>query len=206
MVRRSSFAFMFGFLLFLPTILPAAGVPSHWERLGSVQDWADTDHRRGHWSLGQFWETDIVFDGDQRSIFWITFAYSEPWPQISLAAWHDLSPGEQRSRRDAAMAKVEYVMRFRHRLNRKDNRWTKSGDIDILSECLGRLHVAVGLDPSNAYAWNLLGYFSACVGDTRRAASAYAEVERALAGSGRVHRPGPLVVVVRSAHGLDLWW
>jgi tetratricopeptide (TPR) repeat protein len=168
-------------LVFLDVPAGAVGVPSQWAQLGSVEDWRDVDHRKGHWSLGRQWEINIIHDGDQQAIYRRTYEVETRWPRIAPADWDALTPEEQQGRRVEANHLLGYVGAFHTRMQSKGTRWGagKSTDITVVGECLGRLHAAVGVDPTNGYAWNLLGYLAAAVGDTRRAAAAYAETERA---------------------------
>ena len=178
-MQRAIFSTLISILLITGSA-HGVGVPPQWQRLGTVDDWADVDHERGHWILGQSWEIYVVFDGDQQEIYRKTYERETHWSRITLAQWAHLSLGEQNARHAEADNLLGYLIAFRERLQHKTTYWGRRQDIVVVGECLGRLHAAVGVDPTNAYAWNLLGYLSACVGDTRRAAAAYAETERAL--------------------------
>ena len=63
------------------------------------------------------------------------------------------------------------------------------------------LNTAVQLDPSNPLNWHLLGYFSTCVGDLKRAQGAFAGAKDALA-----MLPDDALPEVRCRLALDQTW
>ena len=109
---------------------------------------------------------------------------------ITLETWLTLPADQQAERARLAAKQLDYVIRFRQRIESQVQRtrqnqasgWgTQVADVTVVGDCLRKLRTAVGLDPSNPYAWHLYAWFAAAVGDCDRAAGALAGAEQALA-------------------------
>jgi len=155
------------------------------------------------------WGTERKIIADQPVVYRETFRYTAPLPAIDLATWLDLDPEDQQQRGDQAADELKIVIRFLNRMRgwahdfqtRGSSSWGRQNSVDILPECLESLTNAVQLEPSNPLAWHLLGYFSTCVGDLKRAQGALAGAEEALA-----LLPADALPEVRGRLALDLAW
>ncbi len=180
-----------------------------WLEIGTVQEWMDLDASFYRSPERRAWGTERKIIADQPVVYRETFRYTAPLPAIDLATWLDLDPEDQQQRGDQAADELKIVIRFLNRMRgwahdfqtRGSSSWGRQNSVDILPECLESLTNAVQLEPSNPLAWHLLGYFSTCVGDLKRAQGALAGAEEALA-----LLPADALPEVRGRLALDLAW
>ena len=160
-----------------------------WLEIGTVQEWMDLDAAFYRSPEKRAWGSEQKIIADQPVIYRGTFRYSAPLPAIVLTAWLDLDPEDQQRRSAQAADELKIVVRFLNRMRgwtrdfqaTGSSGWGRQNSVDILPDCLESLTNAVQLEPANPLAWHLLGYFSTCVGDVKRARGAFAGAEDALA-------------------------
>lgn len=184
--------------------------PSQWSELGTVEEWAALDSHF-HRVAGVEGATDLkVYRFEQQSIYDTTKKRRTALPRLELQEFLALDEQDRTQRRDEAGGQLKYVVEFRHRIASRVSDvqmdyvggWgTRPSDHRAVGDVLGRLQEAVGLDPSNVYAWHLLAWFSADCGDVWRALDALDGAEAALA----ILPPGALTEVRRRAL-LDRAW
>ncbi len=187
---------------------PAQG-PAHWLEVGTVQEWMDLDAVFYRSPEQRSWDGEHKVVADQRSLYRRTFRYDAALPAVDLASWLELSTADQARRIDLATDKLKIVIRFLNRMRgwTRDirssgiSRWGRENSVDVLPQCMESLNTAVQLDPANPLTWHLLGYFSTCVGDVKRAQGAFAGAEEALA-----LRPDDTLPEVRRRLALDRAW
>ncbi len=180
-----------------------------WLEIGTVQEWMDLDASFYRSPEQRAWGSERKIIADQPAIYRGTFRYTAPLPAVDLAAWLDLDPEDQQGRGEQAADELKIVTRFLNRMRgwSRDvqvtgrSGWGRQNSVDILPDCLESLTNAVQLEPANPLAWHLLGYFSTCVGDVKRARGAFAGAEEALA-----LLPEDALPDVRCRLALDLVW
>jgi len=183
--------------------------PEHWQAVGSVQEWMDLDAVFYRSPERRSWNTESKVKVDQRAVYRHTFRYGAVLPAVDLSSWLELSPEDQAARIELATEKLKIINRFRDRMlgwvrdfqTSGRSGWGRGNSVDILSKCMESLNTAVQLDPSNPLTWHLLGYFSTCVGDVKRAQGAHAGAEEALA-----LLPADSLPEVRRRLALDQTW
>ena len=180
-----------------------------WLKVGTVQEWMDLDAVFYRSSVRRVWDTENKVIADQQSIYRRTFRYSAALPATDLVSWQQMSPDDQARRVDLATENLKIVTRFLDQLRgwaqnfhaRGSSSWGRQESVDVLPLCMESLNTAVQLDPSNPLTWHLLGYFSTCVGDVKRAQGAFAGAEDALA-----LLPDDALPEVRRRLALDRTW
>jgi tetratricopeptide (TPR) repeat protein len=183
--------------------------PEHWLEVGTVQEWMDLDAVFYRSSIRRVWDTENKAVADQQSIYRRTFRYSAALPAADLVSWQQMSPEDQARRIDLVTENLKIVTRFLDQLRgwaqdfhaRGSSSWGRQESMDVLPLCMESLNTAVQLDPSNPLTWHLLGYFSTCVGDLKRAQGAFAGAEEALA-----MLPDDALPEVRCRLALDRTW
>ena len=183
--------------------------PEHWLEVGAVQEWMDLDAVFYRSSERRSWDGEHKVVADQQSLYRRTFRYDAALPAVDLAAWLELSPQDQARRIDLAADKLKIVVRFLNRMrgwacdiqSSGISGWGRKNSVDVLPQCMESLNTAVQLDPANPLTWHLLGYFSTCVGDMKRAQGAFAGAEEALA-----LLPDDALPEVRRRLALDRVW
>jgi len=180
-----------------------------WREVGTVQKWMDLDAVFYRSSEQRSWSTENKVIADQQSIYRRTFRYRAALPATDLAAWREMSAEDQARRADLATEQLKPVTRFLDQLRGWSNNfqsggvssWGRGNTVDVLPMCMESLNTAVQLDPSNPLTWHLLGYFSTCVGDMKRAQGAFAGADDALA-----MLPADALPEVRRRLALDQTW
>ena len=180
-----------------------------WLEIGTVQEWMDLDASFYRSPEKRAWGSERKIIADQLVIYRGTFRYTASMPAVGLSAWQDLDPEDQERRSDQAADELKIVIRFLNRMRgwardfqaTGNSGWGRGNLVDILPDCLESLTNAVQLEPVNPLAWHLLGYFSTCVGDVKRARGAFAGAEEALA-----LLPAETLPDVRRRLALDLAW
>ena len=180
-----------------------------WLEIGTVQEWMDLDASFYRSPEQRAWGSERKIIADQPVIYNRTFRYTAPMPAIDLTAWQDLDPENQQRRSTQAMDELKIVIRFLNRMRgwsrdfqaTGSSGWGRQNSVDVLPECMESLTNAVQLEPANPLAWHLLGYFSTCVGDVKRARGAFAGAGEALA-----LLPEDALPDVRRRLALDLAW
>jgi tetratricopeptide (TPR) repeat protein len=151
--------------------------PQYWGRVGTVQHWMDLDFSF-YRTLGDSRFVDrSQFRLDQQEHYTKTRLYGGELPALSIAEFMVLPPSKQDQRRRLAADRLKYVERFLARVQEQVRRvqanlpsgWgDQVTDVTVMGDCLTRLGDAVGLDPSNPYAWHLQSYLTMCAGDEKR--------------------------------------
>ncbi len=184
-------------------------LPEHWLEVGTVREWMELDAVFYRSPERRSWNTEGKVIADQQSLYRRTFRYSAALPAVDIASWLELSPEDQARRIDLAADKLKIVIRFLSRMRgwARDfqssgiSGWGRKNSVDVLPQCMESLNTAVQLDPSNPFTWHLLGYFSTCVGDVKRARGAFGGAEEALAVL-----PNDALPEVRRRLALDQAW
>ena len=188
--------------------LPEKNV-EQWLKVGTVQEWMDLDAVFYRSSVRRVWDTESREIADQQSIYRRTFRYNAALAAADLVSWQQMSPEDQARRIDLATENLKIVTRFLDQLRgwaqdfhaRGSSSWGRQDSMDVLPLCMESLNTAVQLDPSNPLTWHLLGYFSTCVGDLKRAQGAFAGAKDALA-----MLPDDALSEVRCRLALDQTW
>jgi tetratricopeptide (TPR) repeat protein len=184
-------------------------MPEHWREVGTVQEWMDLDAVFYRSPERRAWRTENKEIRDQPARYRETFRYGAALPGIDLAAWLELSAEDQARRIKLAAEELKIVTRFLNRMRSwardfqasSRSSWGQDNSVDVLPQCMERLNTAVQLDPSNPLTWHLLGYFSTCTGDVKRARGAFAGAGNALA-----RLPEESLFDVRRRLALDQAW
>jgi Flp pilus assembly protein TadD len=184
-------------------------LPEYWFEVGTVQEWMDLDGVFYRSPERREWSTENKEIPDQPSHYRRTFRYQASLSGVDLATWQELSPEDQSRRIDLATKELKIVTRFLNQMRgwardfqaNSSSGWGRRNTVDVLPECMESLNTAVQLDPSNPLTWHLLGYFSTCVGDVKRARGAFAGAENALA-----LLPPEVLQDVRRRLALDQAW
>ncbi|MEN8006562.1 MAG: hypothetical protein ABFS42_06070 [Candidatus Krumholzibacteriota bacterium] len=172
------------------TVAGAWEQPSEWADLGQVSMWKQYDARFYRVYDDSPFMDQSQFKLDQTKPYARSREYAGKMDGIGLETFLARDAGEQAKRRKSAAGELKFVIEFRQRMETyiqrsRENAWTGWGaqitDMTVIGDCLGKLRTAVGLDPSNPYAWHLLAYFADIVGDRARAAAALDGAEAALA-------------------------
>ncbi len=163
--------------------------PGNWDAVGTVRQWREVDARFYRSQADAIYLDESFFNLNQTKEYQKTFIYRGRLAGISLAAWQQLDPDDQKKRRSEARRELKYVVDFRNRIltqahNLRANNSTdwggRIGDRTVVGDLLSRLRTATSLDPSNPYVWHLYGYVAQLVGDGQRARQAWAGAEQAL--------------------------
>jgi tetratricopeptide (TPR) repeat protein len=183
--------------------------PEHWFEIGTVQEWMDLDAVFYRSSVQRAWKTEGKEISNQPTLYRRTFRFGAGLPAVDLSSWLELSPEDQARRIDLAAEELKIVTRFLDRMrgwardfqSSSISSWGRKNSVDVLPQCMESLNTAVQLDPSNPLTWHLLGYFSTCVGDVKRARGAFAGADNALA-----QLPADALPQVRRRLALDQAW
>jgi tetratricopeptide (TPR) repeat protein len=163
--------------------------PKEWPELGMVSKWKELDTK-----FYRVYEAAPYMDKsqlkmDQPKHYAKTREYNGKMDGIRLETFLEKDADEQTKRRKQAAKELKFVVDFRKRIETLVQRtrqvggagWgTQVNDMTVVGDCLGKLRTAVGLDPSNPYAWHVLAYFSRIVGDQSRSAGALNGAQAAL--------------------------
>lgn len=177
-------------LVFMSTVAVAWEQPREWSDLGMVSKWKAHDTRFYRAYENSPFLDKSQFKMDQFKQYEKTREYTGKMDGIGLETFLALDAGEQSKRRKAADRELKFLVDFRQRIEsqvqrtreRQGSGWgAQVGDMTVIGDCLGKLRNAVSLDPSNPYAWHMLGYFSNMVGDRARAVAALNGADAALA-------------------------
>lgn len=151
--------------------------PDHWAKIGTVQEWMDLDARFYRTFDDNRFVDRSQFRLEQEQYYAETIPYRGELPAISIGEFLQQAPEARQRRIDLARKKLAYVERFRSRVLTQVQRarenlpsgWGDNiSDVTVVGDCLTNLSDAVGLDPSNPYAWHLQSYFAMCAGDAER--------------------------------------
>ncbi len=175
-------------LQIIPSTAPAAEPwrePGHWAAVGSVNKWLDIDNKLNHGRRGETIMT--VASQKQKEYYERTLVFTGALPQVDLETFLDLPVSEQARRSEQAQRELMLVARWHQKLAAKATRvlrgpWSAGQtEVDEMAEVLEDLYNAVGVDPSNPYAWHLLGWLRAQVGDIEHSEEALQGAQLALA-------------------------
>jgi tetratricopeptide (TPR) repeat protein len=184
--------------------------PAHWSGIGTVQQWMDMDARFFRRLDDNRFVDRSQFRLDQVDHYDKTRLYGGDLPAVSVEEFYALSSDLQAQRAEMAQGKLVYVERYLQRVQTQINRLRENlssgwgdgvSDVTVLADCMTRLGDAVGLDPSNPYAWHLQAYFTMCAGDETRSRQYLDGAEVALA---RV--PADQLTEIRGRVALDQAW
>ncbi len=178
-------------LMFLvPAVTFAWDEPSHWSDVGDVAAWKSLDAMFYRLRDDPVFLNRSQFGVDQEAAYVRTLEYDDDLGPVDMQDWNSLPSSEREQRVKRARRQLDQVARFRQRIetqaqHTRENLPTSWGaevsDVTALGDCLRELDTAVGLDPTNPYAWHLYSWFASCVGDLDRAGRAMAGAEAALA-------------------------
>ena len=185
--------------------------PSEWPDIGTVNKWIQYDRMFYRIHEDAPFQDQSQFKLDQPKYYAETREYFGKMDGIGLETFLTKDADEQKKRRKQAARELKFVADFHFRMmtmvQRVKQRDTGSGwgiqvgDMTVIGDCLGKLRTALGLDPSNPYAWHVLAYFSSIVGDQARAAGALGGAEAALA-----QIPGDQLTELRAEIAMDKAW
>jgi cytochrome c-type biogenesis protein CcmH/NrfG len=184
--------------------------PQEWPDIGMVSKWKEYDARFYRtYQDGPFLD-ESQFKFDQVKQYAKTREYSGSLDGIGLETFLKKDADEQAQRRKLAAKELKFVADFHQRMqtmiqrvrDQQGSGWGEQiADQTVIGDCLGKLRTAVGLDPSNPYAWHVLGYFANIVGDKARANAALAHALAAL-----TQVPPDQLVALRAEVALDMAW
>jgi tetratricopeptide (TPR) repeat protein len=184
--------------------------PKEWPDIGMVSKWKEYDARFYRtYQDGPFLDQS-QFKFDQVKQYAKTREYNGSMDGIGLETFLEKDADEQTKRRKLAAKELKFVADFHQRMQTMIQRiraqqgsgWGEQiGDQTVIGDCLGKLRTAVGLDPSNPYAWHVLGYFANLVGDKARANGALAYALAAL-----TLVPEDELTELRAEVALDMAW
>ncbi len=149
----------------------------NWAKIGAVQQWIDLDARFYRSMDDNRFVDRSQFRLDQQQLYAQTRLYGGDLPAVSIEQFFSLPEADKNNRRELAAKKLIYVERYLSRVQsqvQKVRENLSSGwgdqisDVTVIGDCLARLGDAIGLDPSNPYAWHLQSYFALCAGDENR--------------------------------------
>ena len=193
-----------------PTVTLAWEQPAEWPEIGMVSKWQEYDAKFYRVHEDSPFLDQSQFRMDQAKEYAKTREYNGQMDGIGLETFLAKDAGEQAKRRKLAARELKFVVDFRQRIETRIQ-WirdpekylggTRVSDMTVIGDCLGKLRTAVGLDPSNPYAWHVLAYFADIVGDRGRAAAALNSAEAALAGI-----PADQLMQLRAEVALDRAW
>jgi len=185
--------------------------PKEWPEIGMVSKWKEYDTR-----FYRVYEDAPFLDQSQFKLNQVkeyakTREYNGKMDGIGLETFLALDGDEQTERRKQAARELKFVADFHRRMQTMVQR-TKQQDIGsgwglqindmtVVGDCLGKLRTAVGLDPSNPFAWHVLSYFANTVGDQARAAAALSS-----AGGALTLIPTDQLTQLRAEVALDRAW
>ncbi len=185
--------------------------PSEWPEIGLVSKWRQYDRMFYRIYEDAPFQDQSQFKLDQPKYYARTREYNGKMDGIGIDVFLAKDADEQKDRRKLAARELKFVMDFNQVMmtlvQRVRQRDTGSGwgiqvnDMTTVGDCLGKLRTAVGLDPSNPYAWHVLAYFSSIVGDQKRATGALVGAELALA-----QIPDDQLMELRAEIALDKAW
>ena len=192
------------------TVALAWEQPAEWPEIGMVSKWREYDTKFYRVYDDSPFLNRSQFKMDQAKEYAKTREYNGKMDGIGLETFLTKDADEQTKRRKQAARELKFVADFRQRIetqvqHTKESRNSSWGslinDMTVIGDCLGKLRTAVGLDPSNPYAWHVLAYFAGIVGDRDRAAAALNGAEAALAGI-----PTDQLTQLRAEVALDRAW
>ncbi len=185
--------------------------PSEWPEIGMVSKWRQYDRMFYRIYEDAPFQDQSQFKLDQPKYYARTREYNGKMDGIGLDLFLEKDADEQKKRRKQAARELKTVSDFQDLMmtlvQRVRQRDTGSGwglqvnDMTTIGDCLGKLRTAVGLDPSNPYAWHVLAYFSSIVGDQQRAIGSLAGAEIALA-----QIPDDQLMELRAEIAVDKAW
>lgn len=201
-------------VLGLTLLAPDAGAaweePGHWASIGTVQQWIDLDARFFRRMDDNRFVDRSQFRLDQGDLYAKTRLYGGDLPAVSLEEFQALDAAEQATRTDKARRKLAYIERYLQRVQTQVQRLRENhssgwgdhiSDVTVLGDCLTNLGDAIGLDPSNPYAWHLQSYFAMCTGDETRSRRYLQGTQHVLDGL-----PADQLKELRGRVALDLAW
>jgi tetratricopeptide (TPR) repeat protein len=172
------------------TVALAWEQPSEWPEIGMVSKWREYDAQFYRIHEDAPFTDQSQFKLDQAKEYAQTREYKGKMDGIGLETYLAKDADEQMKRRKQAAKELRFVADFHQRMQtlvqrtkqpRQGSGWgIQVADMTVIGDCLGKLRTAVLLDPSNPYAWHVLGYFSDFVGDKNRAATAFTGAKAAL--------------------------
>lgn len=151
--------------------------PSHWSKIGTVQQWMDLDARFYRAFDDNRFVDRSQFKIDQQTQYAKTKLYGGDLPAVSIQEYLALSEEDRKNRSKQAANQLLYPERFLKRVQdqvQKVRENLPSGwgdqisDVTVIGDCLINIGNAIGLDPSNPYAWHLQSYLAMCAGDETR--------------------------------------
>lgn len=184
--------------------------PEHWSQMGTVQQWMDLDTRFYRSMDDNRFVDRSQFRLNQQEQYAQTRMYGGELPAVSIEEFLALDPSEQQLRSQLAAKELAYVERFLRRVQNQVQKVRENlssgwgdqiSDVTVIGDCLTHLGDAIGLDPSNPYAWHLQSYFAFCAGDESRS-------RQYLEGAGVIlgHYPANALKDLHGRVALDLAW
>ena len=155
--------------------------PKEWPDIGMVSKWKEYDARFYRIYQDAPFSDESQFKFNQAKQYEKTHEYNGKLDGIVLADYLTRDEKEQADRRKQASRELKFVADFHFRMmtmvqrtkEQQGSGWgIQVNDMTVMGDCLGKLRTAVGLDPSNPYAWHVLAYFANTVGDMKRSAGA----------------------------------
>ncbi len=172
------------------TVALAWEQPAEWPEIGMVSKWREYDTQFYRIHEDAPFTDESQFKLNQAKQYAKTREYNGKMDGIDLVTFLAKDADEQAKRRKQAARELKFVADFHRRMQTLVQRIKQPGqgsgwgiqvsDMTVIGDCLGKLRTAVLLDPSNPYAWHVLGYFSDFLGDQNRAAAAFASAVAAL--------------------------
>lgn len=184
--------------------------PAHWSKIGTVQQWIDLDARFYRTYDDNRFADRSQFRLDQQPPYDQTRLYRGDLPAVSIAEFLALGPDQQRRRAALAADKLKYVERFLARTRQQAQQVRQNlpsawgdqvSDVMVLADCMSNLGDAVGLEPTNPFAWHLQSYLAMCAGDERRSRQYLTGAVEALK-----YLPADVLEDIKARVALDLAW
>jgi tetratricopeptide (TPR) repeat protein len=184
--------------------------PEEWPDIGMVSKWKEYDARFYRIHEDAPFLDQSQFKLNQVKQYAKTREYNGKMDGIGLETFLALDGDEQTERRKQAARELKFVADFHQRMQtmvqrtkqREGSGWgLQINDMTVVGDCLGKLRTAVGLDPSNPFAWHVLSYFANTVGDQARAAAALSS-----AGGALTLIPTDQLTQLRAEVALDRAW
>ncbi len=169
-----------GLILFLLSCSSAPEPETAPPEIHTTVDWAEFAWQLPGGTLARYTRLFGDMDPNPAGKYRRETRFSAAWDSLDADTFAALSPSSRRQRREQAdelvrnaflaVADRVYRLRAEAKVYRGSNSAMHLLD-RVMLRALGRLHTAVGTDPSSAAAWSSLASFSAAVGDDAAAAT-----------------------------------
>ncbi len=142
-------------------------------------DWNQLDWKFPRYTFAAAYMFDQDHPRSSFDIYQEATKYDGPVESLSLSEFLALPVQAQKARRQAAAIRLDDAMAFHRIMLRSWEIWIYSRRASVaqeafryehglISHTLTNLTTAAGLDPSNPYTWQHLGFFAGLVGDRQR--------------------------------------